>query len=102
MERSTSNEKFPSRARAAVVVAHPDDEILWCGGWILAHPEWRWRIVTLCRADDPDRAPKFRKVLEHLGAEGAMADLNDGPDQIPLNPESGDGNRDRLAAGRAL
>ena len=72
------------RPRAAVVVAHPDDETLWCGGYILNHPEFDWRIVTLCRASDPDRAPKFRQVLQVLGAEGEMADLDDGPDQIPL------------------
>ena len=69
--------------RAAVVVAHPDDETLWCGGYILAHPEYDWRIVTLCRASDPDRAPKFRRVLEQLGAVGDMADSDDGPDQVP-------------------
>jgi len=72
------------RQRAAVVVAHPDDETLWCGGYILTHPEFLWRIVTLCRAGDPDRAPRFRRVLRRLGAEGEMADLDDGPDQTPL------------------
>jgi LmbE family N-acetylglucosaminyl deacetylase len=72
------------RPRAAVVVAHPDDETLWCGGYILTHPEFLWRVVTLCRALDPDRAPKFRQVLQRLGAEGEMADLDDGPDQAPL------------------
>ena len=72
------------RPRAAVVVAHPDDETLWCGGYILTHPEFLWRILTLCRAVDPDRAPKFRRVLQRLGAEGDMADLDDGPDQAPL------------------
>jgi len=72
------------RLRAAVVVAHPDDETLWCGGYILTHPEFDWRIVTLCRASDPDRAPKFRRVLEQLGAVGDMADLDDEPDQVPL------------------
>jgi LmbE family N-acetylglucosaminyl deacetylase len=73
-----------TRPRAAVVVAHPDDETLWCGGYILTHPEYRWRIVTLCRAMDADRAPKFRRVLQRFGAEGEMADLDDGPDQAPL------------------
>jgi LmbE family N-acetylglucosaminyl deacetylase len=72
------------RLQAAVVIAHPDDETLWCGGYILAHPEFDWRIVTLCRASDPDRAPKFRRVLEKLGAVGEMADLDDEPDQVRL------------------
>jgi LmbE family N-acetylglucosaminyl deacetylase len=72
------------RLRAAVVVAHPDDETLWCGGYILTHPGFHWRVVTLCRASDPDRAPKFRRVLQRLGAEGEMADLDDEPDQLPL------------------
>jgi hypothetical protein len=41
----------------------------------------------LCRAQDADRAPKFRRVLEQLGADGEMADLDDGPDQLPLPAE---------------
>lgn len=74
----------PRGPRAAVVVAHPDDETLWCGGYILTHPEYLWRVVTLCRGGDPDRAPKFYRVLQSLGADGAMGDLDDEPDQAPL------------------
>jgi len=85
--------------RAAVVVAHPDDETLWCGGYILAHPEFDWRIVTLCRASDPDRAPKFRMVLERLGAVGVMADLDDEPGQVPLPIERIQETVARLLAG---
>ena len=71
-----------------VIVAHPDDEVLWCGGWIMANPDWTWRVITLCRASDPDRAPRFAACMEHLGATGSMGDLDDGPDQRPLSDGS--------------
>ncbi len=74
----------PGKIKAAVLVAHPDDETLWAGGTILSHPDWEWFIATLCRASDPDRAPKFFRVLERLGAKGKMADQDDGPGQTPL------------------
>jgi LmbE family N-acetylglucosaminyl deacetylase len=70
--------------RVGVVVAHPDDEILWCGGLLLGHPGWSTFVAGLCRGSDLDRAPRFFRVLETLGAQGALADLDDGPDQAPL------------------
>jgi LmbE family N-acetylglucosaminyl deacetylase len=69
----------------AVIVAHPDDETLWTGGTILMHPFWDWFIVSLCRANDPDRSPKFHRVLEILKAKGEMGDLDDGPEQNPID-----------------
>jgi len=69
----------------AVIVAHPDDETLWAGGTILSHPSWQCFIVCLCRGNDNNRAPKFLKALQILGSEGIMGDLDDGPEQKPLD-----------------
>ena len=62
---------------ALVIVAHPDDETVWMGGTILLHPDWNWTILSLCRAFDKDRAPKFGKACKKLGAKCAMSDLED-------------------------
>ncbi len=68
----------------AVIVAHPDDETLWAGGTLLSHPSWDLFILSLCRGGDPNRAPKFFRTLQILGADGIMSDLDDGPEQTPL------------------
>jgi len=67
-----------------LIVAHPDDEILWAGGLMLLHPQTRWTVITTTRKSDPDRSVKFGKVMDYLGARGIMGDLDDGPEQKPL------------------
>ncbi len=70
---------------AAVIAAHPDDETIWAGGTVLNHSDWHWTIVSLCRGDDVDRAPKFIRATQQLGAASAIGDLDDGPEQLPLS-----------------
>ena len=72
-------------SRCAVIVAHPDDETLWAGGTILMNPDNEWTVVTLCRRSDPDRNPKYYAALKALNATGHMGDMDDGPEQIPLD-----------------
>jgi LmbE family N-acetylglucosaminyl deacetylase len=75
------------RKNALVVVAHPDDEVLWAGGTILNHPSFKWFIVCLTRRDDKDRAPRFYQALKALNATGVIGSLDDGPEQKPLKKE---------------
>jgi LmbE family N-acetylglucosaminyl deacetylase len=73
--------------KVALIVAHPDDETLWAGGTILSQPNWNCFIVCLCRGDDTDRAPKFYNALKIFKSKGIMGNLDDGPEQVPLNEE---------------
>ncbi len=75
------------KAKVVVLVAHPDDETLWAGGTLLMNGGWKTFVGTLCRAGDENRAPKFLRALDRLGAKGAMADMDDEPSQVPLGAE---------------
>ena len=61
-----------------VLIAHPDDELIWMGGTILENPQWDWTIVSLCRRDDQDRMPKFKKICRYYyRAKSIISDLDD-------------------------
>jgi LmbE family N-acetylglucosaminyl deacetylase len=74
-----------SNKTVALIVAHPDDETLWAGGLILSHPSWKCFIVCMCRGSDNERAPRFYNALKILKSEGIIGDIDDGPEQDPLD-----------------
>ncbi len=61
---------------ALCIVAHPDDETIWMGGTIMKN-NYNWTIICLCRKNDLDRSPKFKKVCDYYKAKSIISDLDD-------------------------
>lgn len=74
-----------STKKVAIIVAHPDDETLWAGGTMLSHTSWKCFVVCLCRGSDKERASRFFDALKVYKSEGIIGDLDDEPDQKPLD-----------------
>lgn len=65
--------------RAALVVAHPDDETLWCGGLLQRLPlDWTVIACSIPRRD-PERAWKFFDACRDLGAAGRLLPFEETP-----------------------
>jgi LmbE family N-acetylglucosaminyl deacetylase len=65
------------KTEALAIVAHPDDETIWMGGTILKNRNWDWTIISLCRAEDSDRKPKFGRACKIYRAFGLIKNLDD-------------------------
>ncbi|MBW2981618.1 PIG-L family deacetylase [Candidatus Woesearchaeota archaeon] len=66
------------KKKILVIIAHPDDETIWMGGTLLKNKNnWNTAIISLCRKNDKDRAPKFRKACRVFRAKCFMSNLED-------------------------
>lgn len=58
--------------RPVVVIAHPDDESLWCAGLLIRYPK-DWEVICCTiPGRDPIRAELFLRACEKLGARGRV------------------------------
>lgn len=49
--------------KALLLVAHPDDETIFCGGTLLLHPHCQWTVISVT---DDDRPQAFNNAIENF------------------------------------
>ena len=52
-----------SPVKAAIVMAHPDDETIWTGGLLLTQKTWHWKVFIATKYDTEDRPNEFKKAI---------------------------------------
>jgi hypothetical protein len=81
---------FDAVRSGVIVVAHCDDETLWCGG-LMARHLFRWTVISCSiPRTDPIRAYKFFEACESLGAKARLLPF------VEAEPHMKLGNLDRL------
>lgn len=64
-----------SNADKLMIVAHPDDEILFGGGELLK--EKGWKVICVTNGANIKRAEEFKSIMESVGAEYEIWDFPD-------------------------
>lgn len=75
---------FEGVRNGAIVVAHPDDEALWCGGLMARYPA-RWTVICCSiPRSDPIRAWKLFDACAALGATARLLPFEEAEARHPL------------------
>jgi LmbE family N-acetylglucosaminyl deacetylase len=59
-----------------VLVAHPDDEVLFAGELLLQHPQVEWDVLCMTYRDDHPRGQRFGVSMECFAARGCQVNGN--------------------------
>ena len=57
-------ENVSGAVKAAIIMAHPDDETIWTGGLLLSKKSWHWKIFIATNYETEDRPNEFKKAIE--------------------------------------
>lgn len=52
---------------ALIIVAHPDDEVIWASGYIQRHKNFQWFAISVCYGNDISRSNGFSQSCSKLG-----------------------------------
>lgn len=64
------NLKSTKNIKALIIVAHPDDETIFCGGTMLFYPHWNWSIICMTQVRDSERYRQFVDAVESFKGLG--------------------------------
>ena len=53
-----------SNINALIIIAHPDDETIFCGGVMLSFPKWNWTVVCVTTEQNTLRPQEFNKAIQ--------------------------------------
>lgn len=84
------------RAKKLMIVAHPDDDMLWGGSRLL---EGGWLVVCVTNGRNETRSAEFRKVMEATDNQGIILEY---PDKVNGKRDGWEKVRDGISADLSL